>query len=76
VLDRPEAGVAVTVSASGVLSNLHVYVPPEGGLVCIEPVSHVPDVHNRTALATFGDLNILEPKAVLSGSMHLNVSSL
>jgi aldose 1-epimerase len=74
VLDRPEAGIAVTLRASGAFSNLHVYVPPEGGLVCIEPVSHVPDVHNRRALATFGDLKILEPGAALRGSLHLSVA--
>jgi aldose 1-epimerase len=76
ILDRPEAGIAVTLRASGAFSNLHVYVPPEGGLVCIEPVSHVPDVHNRRALATFGDLKILETGAALSGSMHLSVAPL
>jgi aldose 1-epimerase len=76
VLDRPGAGIRVILSAAGAFSNLHVYVPPGGGFVCIEPVSHVPDVHNRTILAGFGDLVSLETGDVLSGSMHVSASQL
>jgi aldose 1-epimerase len=74
-LHRPEIGIQVTLSAEGAFTNLHIYVPPGGELVCIEPVSHVPDVHNRQALAEHGNINILDPGGKLSGSMRLSVSS-
>lgn len=76
VLDRPGADIRVTLSAAGAFSNLHVYVPTGGGLVCIEPVSHVPDVHNRTMLTGFGDLVTLRTGDGLSGSMNISASQL
>jgi len=76
VLERPEARIAMTMSAEGAFSNLHVYVPPGGSLVCIEPVSHVPNVHNRTTLSRFGKLSVLETGGTLSGRMHLCVTPL
>lgn len=74
VLDRPDAGIRVMVTAADAFSNVHVYVPPSGDLVCIEPVSHVPDIHNRATLSEFGKLSVLGPQGVLSGSMLLSVS--
>ena len=76
ILERPGPGIAVTMTGQGAFRNLHVFVPAGEGLVCIEPVSHVPDVHNRTALASFGDLAVLEPGERLSGSMLISVSML
>jgi aldose 1-epimerase len=76
VVHRPEAGIQVTLSAEGAFKNLHIYVPPGGDLICIEPVSHVPDVHNRMFLAEYGNINILNPGDKLSGSMGISVSSI
>jgi aldose 1-epimerase len=76
ILHRPEAGIRVTLSAVGAFTNLHIYVPPGGSLVCIEPVSHVPDVYNRPMLAEYGKLTILRPGDTLNGSMHLSVLNL
>lgn len=73
-LERPAAGIAVTVSAHGALTNLHVYVPPDGGLVCLEPVSHVPDVHNRRRFAEAGDLAVLESGKTLEGGARIAVA--
>jgi len=73
-LHRPEVGIQVTLSAEGAFTNLHIYVPPGGDLVCIEPVSHVPDIHNRQALAEHGNISILDPGGELTGSMRLSVS--
>jgi aldose 1-epimerase len=75
-LKRPGAGIRVSLSATEAFSNLHVYVPPGGDTVCIEPVSHVPNVHNQTKLASFGTLVELNSGDALSGSMHVSVSRL
>jgi aldose 1-epimerase len=74
VLERPDAGIKVMITAAEAFSNVHVYIPPSGELICIEPVSHVPDIHNRTTLSEFGKLSVLEPHGVLRGSMVLSVS--
>ncbi|MBM6593143.1 aldose epimerase family protein [Microvirga pudoricolor] len=76
VLERPGAGIRVSLCATDAFSNLHVYVPPGGDAVCIEPVSHVPNVHNQAKLASFGDLVELNSGDALSGSMHVSVSQL
>lgn len=38
------AGHTVTVKANS--AQLHIYVPPEGGFCCVEPVTHRPDALN------------------------------
>jgi aldose 1-epimerase len=67
---RPE-GVRMTMQASGALTNLHVYVPDTAPVVCVEPVSHVPDVHNRRNLAGYGDIARLAPGETIEGAMIL-----
>ena len=57
--------------ASGALTNLHVYVPDDRPVLCVEPVSHVPDVHNRRHLAHYGDLAWLAPGETMRGAMQL-----
>ena len=76
VLHRPKVGIQVALSAEGAFTNLHIYVPPEGDLICIEPVSHVPDVHNRPMLAEYGNIDILHPGDKLSGNMRISVSNI
>jgi aldose 1-epimerase len=67
------SGVAITLSATGALGNLHIYVPDDRPVLCIEPVSHVPDVHNRCEFIEFGDLTRLEPGETMTGAMRLSV---
>lgn len=61
--------VRLTLSATGALTNLHVYVPDDRPVLCVEPVSHVPDVHNRRRLKVHGDVAWLATGEVLEGSM-------
>ncbi|WP_158091245.1 aldose 1-epimerase [Thalassospira mesophila] len=70
-LDWPEDGVALTMSSSDSLRNLQVYVPKDGGAVCLEPVSHVPNVHNRADFKAFGDVVVLANGQALAGTMTL-----
>ncbi|SFT54687.1 hypothetical protein [Mesorhizobium sp. YR577] len=74
VLDLPEMAVRITLSAAGCLGNLQVFAPDDRAVVCIEPVSHVPNVCNTPAFARFGDLTVLEPGESLSGLMRIAAS--
>ena len=73
-IDWPHRSLRVTMTASGALSNLHIYAPDDQPVVCIEPVSHVPDVHNRREFAPFGDYVALAPNESMSGAMSLRAS--
>lgn len=74
VVEWRQAGVRMTLSATGALTNLHVYVPDDRPILCVEPVSHVPDVHNRRELAGYGDLAWLAPGETIEGSMILRLA--
>ncbi|MBO1074244.1 aldose epimerase family protein [Roseomonas marmotae] len=53
--------------------NLQFYAPAEYPVVCLEPVSHVPDVINRPALAPFGAMRVLAPGERLEGRLRLTI---
>jgi aldose 1-epimerase len=74
VLDWRRRGVRLILSAGGALTNLHVYVPDTLPVCCVEPVSHVPDVHNRRDLADYGDIALLPPGRSIEGAMKLECS--
>ena len=65
----------LAIGASPALGNLHVYVPDEIPAFCVEPVTHVPDVHNRRILAGHGDLTILAPGESMEISAQLCVTA-
>lgn len=75
-LERPGAGLSIRVSGEEAFSNLHLYVGPDRDFVCIEPVSHVPDVHNRSEFAQHGDLAALGQGEVLAGTMRISASGI
>ena len=70
LLDRPDAGLSVTMSARGGVSKSSCVCADASDFVCIEPVSHVPDVANRRPSAPLGDLHFLSPGESLSGRLH------
>jgi aldose 1-epimerase len=72
VLQRPDA--TVTLEATGDWAhNLQFYAPAEHPVLCLEPVSHVPDVINRPALAPFGPMRVLARGETLEGRIHLGI---
>lgn len=82
-LTFPDIGGALTIDASESAPLLHVYVPDvkpgastPPGYLCIEPVSHVTDVHNRRQFANYGDLVTLGPGEALQMTMGWTVSGL
>lgn len=74
VVEWRRAGVSMRLSATGALTNLHVYVPDDRPILCVEPVSHVPDVHNRRDLADYGDLAWLAAGETIEGSMVMQLA--
>ncbi|KKC41456.1 hypothetical protein WH87_00440 [Devosia epidermidihirudinis] len=67
-LDWPEHALGVTLTACTPLSTLMVYSPSnESSAVCIEPVSHSVDAHNRTEPGT-APPQVLAPGQTLTAS--------
>jgi len=66
-------GLAIT--AGGAFRNLHVYVPAQDPVVCVEPVSHVPNVANRPDLAAYGPMRPLAPGRAIRGWMRLHCAT-
>ena len=75
MVDWRSSGVRMRLSAAGALRNLHLYVPDDRPVFCVEPVSHVPDVVNRRSFAAFGDATELRQGEKMTGSMRLSLSS-
>lgn len=73
VIEWRRQGVMLEISGDSALRNLHVYVPDTLPVFCVEPVSHVPDVHNRRDLAAYGDVEWLGPGKTLAGRMRLRL---
>ena len=70
---RPD--LLLRLRASGAWArNLQVFAPPGSGVLCAEPVSHVPDAPNRPALAVLGALAPLAPGAELQAALHLHAA--
>ncbi|WP_339859397.1 aldose 1-epimerase [Thalassospira alkalitolerans] len=63
--------LSLLLEASDTLSNLQFYIPENGETFCVEPVSHVPNVHNRPELKKFGDVRVLGYNDTISGTMTL-----
>jgi aldose 1-epimerase len=65
----------ITLTATGdFASGLQVYAPPTQPAICVEPVSHMPDAPNRTALATVAPMRLLAMGQSLHGTIRLTVA--
>lgn len=65
---RPE--LRLVMAAEGAWArNLQVFAPAGGNVLCVEPVSHVPDAPNRPALAALGAMTLLAPRARLAARL-------
>lgn len=67
-INRPD--LRLRLAASGAWSgNLQVFAPAGGNVLCVEPVSHVPDAPNRPAFAEHGPMAVLPPGGALSARL-------
>ena len=71
VIGWPGQGTALTLTATGALRHLHLYLPAGRPVFCAEPVSHLPDAVNRPELGPDAAMTPLAPGATLSGAMIL-----
>jgi aldose 1-epimerase len=67
----PDRHTALRIEAQGACSLVHIFAPAQPDVLCVEPVSHMPDVVNRRHLARFGDMAWLPPLGTLAGGMLL-----
>lgn len=67
-------GAVLALHATGAwATNLQVYAPKRGNVVCVEPVSHAPDAPNRAAAAAHGAMHLLPPGAALGASLTIHM---
>lgn len=67
---RPD--LALRLEASGAWAgNLQVFAPAGSHILCVEPVSHVPDAPNRPDFARFGPLSLLAPGETLQAALRI-----
>jgi aldose 1-epimerase len=72
-LDRPD--MALVLQAGGDWArNIQFYAPVEHPVLCLEPVTHVPDVINRPQFAEHGAMHVLVPGEALEGRVRLTAS--
>ena len=73
VLRHPD-GAAFRMRARGAwATNLQVFAPPGAPVLCVEPVSHLPDAPNRPVLAPLGPMAVLAPGETISGRLALSL---
>ena len=74
VIERPESGVRLIMTAETPLDCLVVYTPPHRPFFCAEPVSHVTDAFNLAAAGRADTgTQILEPGEALRATITLSV---
>jgi aldose 1-epimerase len=66
------AGHFIMTAKGDFAAGVQVYAPPAQPVLCVEPVSHMPDAPNRAALAAAAPMHLLAPGEALSGSICLN----
>lgn len=65
----------ITLTATGdFASGLQVYAPAAQPIICVEPVSHMPDAPNRPALATAAPMRVLTRGQALHGTICLTAA--
>lgn len=73
VIAMPSAGLEITIEADPPFGHLVIFVPEGRDFFCLEPVSHA---NNAVNLKTEGTgPHILEPGAVLTGTIRIRVAS-
>jgi aldose 1-epimerase len=65
----------ITLTATGdFAAGLQVYAPAAQPIICVEPVSHMPDAPNRPVLATAAPMRVLAQGQSLHGTIRLSAA--
>lgn len=67
---RPDLALRL-VARGAWAGNLQVFAPAGSSILCVEPVSHVPDAPNRPDFARFGPLALLAPGESLDAALRI-----
>ena len=70
----PDATLHLTASGAWA-RNLQIFAPAGGNVLCVEPVSHVPDAPNRPEFAAHGAMTMLSPGASLDARLLLRIGT-
>jgi len=66
-------GGTITLTATGdFAAGVQVYAPPMQTVICVEPVSHMPDAPNRPALGAAAPMRLLALGQSLRGTIRLS----
>jgi aldose 1-epimerase len=69
---RHPDGTTLRMAAQGAwATNLQVFAPPGTPVLCVEPVSHLPDAPNRPVLAPLGPMAMVAPGGTIGGRITL-----
>jgi aldose 1-epimerase len=71
-LRRPDLSLHLAAEGDWA-GNLQFFAPEDRPVICLEPVSHVPDVINRPHFAALGSMRVLEPGEAMAGRLVLTV---
>jgi aldose 1-epimerase len=66
------AGIITLTATGDFAAGVQVYAPPTQPVICIEPVSHMPDAPNRPALAAAAPMRLLAMGQSLRGTIRLS----
>jgi aldose 1-epimerase len=68
------AGIITLTATGDFAAGVQVYAPPTQPAICVEPVSHMPDAPNRTALAAAAPMRLLAMGQSLRGTIRLTAA--
>jgi aldose 1-epimerase len=68
------AGIITLTATGDFAAGVQVYAPPTQPLICVEPVSHMPDAPNRPALAAAAPMRVLAQGQSLHGTIRLSAA--
>lgn len=75
-IDWPNENARMSLSAAGAFRHLHLFVPENRDVFCIEPVSHLPDAINRSFLDPSASMHVLSRDEALAATLQLQMSSI
>jgi aldose 1-epimerase len=68
------AGIITLTATGDFAAGVQVYAPPAQSVICVEPVSHMPDAPNRPALAAAAPMRLLAMGQSLRGTIRLTAA--
>jgi aldose 1-epimerase len=68
------AGIITLTATGDFAAGVQVYAPPTQTVICVEPVSHMPDAPNRAVLGAAAPMRVLAKGQILHGTIRLTAA--